>query len=38
MAAPAHLPPLSALRAFEATVRHGSVSRAARELHLTDGL
>jgi DNA-binding transcriptional LysR family regulator len=37
MAAPAHLPPLSALRAFEATVRHGSVSRAARELHLTDG-
>ncbi|CAN7509372.1 LysR family transcriptional regulator [Acidovorax sp. LjRoot118] len=31
------LPPLSALRAFEATVRHGSVSRAARELHLTDG-
>lgn len=32
-----HLPPLSALRAFEATVRHGSVSKAARELHLTDG-
>lgn len=31
------LPHLSALRAFEATVRHGSVSRAARELHLTDG-
>lgn len=28
---------MSALRAFEATVRHGSVSRAARELHLTDG-
>lgn len=31
------LPHLSALRALEATVRHGSVSRAARELHLTDG-
>lgn len=28
---------MSALRAFEAAVRHGSVSRAARELHLTDG-
>ncbi|MDH0863333.1 LysR family transcriptional regulator [Mitsuaria sp. GD03876] len=32
-----HLPPMPALRAFEATVRHGSVSKAARELHLTDG-
>ncbi|WP_280191227.1 LysR family transcriptional regulator [Delftia sp. PS-11] len=32
-----HMPALSALRAFEATVRHGSVSRAARELNLTDG-
>ena len=31
------IPNLPALRAFEATVRHGSVSRAARELHLTDG-
>src|SRR3989442_480012 len=37
MAPPTHMPPLSALRAFEATVRHGSVSKAARELHLTDG-
>ena len=37
MPAPVHMPPLSALRAFEATVRHGSVSKAARELHLTDG-
>ena len=31
------IPNLSALRAFEATVRHGSVRRAAHELHLTDG-
>ncbi len=33
----ARLPALSALRAFEATARLGSVSRAAQELHLTDG-
>ena len=32
-----YLPNLSVLRAFEATVRHGSVSQAAKELHLTDG-
>lgn len=31
------LPSLYALRAFEATVRHGSVLRAARELNLTQG-
>mgnify|MGYP000933051983 CR=1 FL=1 len=37
MPASSRLPSLSALRAFEATVRHGSVSQAARELHLTDG-
>ncbi|CAB5704153.1 Gcv operon activator [Delftia tsuruhatensis] len=37
MPASLRLPPLSALRAFEATVRCGSVSKAARELHLTDG-
>src|SRR4051812_10968719 len=30
-----HLPSLNALRAFEATARHGSVSRAADELHVT---
>jgi len=30
-----HLPPLKALRAFEAAARHGSVSRAAEELHVT---
>lgn len=35
--APSRIPNLPALRAFEATVRHGSVSRAARELHVTDG-
>jgi LysR family glycine cleavage system transcriptional activator len=29
------LPPLSALRAFEATARHQSVARAAEELHVT---
>ncbi|MFN4090233.1 MAG: transcriptional regulator GcvA [Alphaproteobacteria bacterium] len=29
------LPPLNALRAFEATARHLSVSRAAQELHVT---
>jgi LysR family glycine cleavage system transcriptional activator len=31
------LPPLSALRPFEAAARHGSFSRAAEELHLTHG-
>ena len=31
------LPPLTALRAFEATVRLGSVSAAATELHVTHG-
>lgn len=31
------LPPLSALRAFEATARTGSVTRAAQELHRTHG-
>jgi LysR family glycine cleavage system transcriptional activator len=30
-----HLPPLSALRAFEAAARHMSFSRAADELHVT---
>src|SRR6266852_8518513 len=30
-----HLPPLSALRAFEATARHMSFSKAADELHVT---
>jgi LysR family transcriptional regulator, glycine cleavage system transcriptional activator len=30
-----HLPPLSALRAFEAAARHMSFSRAAAELHVT---
>ena len=29
------LPPLSALRAFEAAARHGSFTRAAEELNLT---
>jgi len=29
------LPPLNALRAFEATARHGSFTRAAAELHVT---
>lgn len=37
MAQPPHLPGLPALRAFEATVRLGSVSKAARELNVTDG-
>ena len=32
-----HLPPLSALRAFEAAARHVSFSRAATELHVTPG-
>ena len=31
------LPPLNPLRAFEAAARHGSVSRAARELNVTHG-
>jgi LysR family transcriptional regulator, glycine cleavage system transcriptional activator len=31
------LPPLGALRAFEAVARHGSMSRAARELNVTQG-
>lgn len=31
------LPPLNALRAFEAAARHGSFSRAAEELHVTQG-
>ena len=29
------LPPLNALRAFEATARHASFSKAAAELHVT---
>src|ERR1700730_6800200 len=29
------LPPLNALRAFEATARHASFSKAAEELHVT---
>lgn len=37
MPAPRDLPPLNALRAFEATARLASVSRAARELHVTHG-
>jgi len=32
-----HLPPLSALRAFEAAARHLNFTRAAEELHLTHG-
>jgi LysR family glycine cleavage system transcriptional activator len=31
------LPPLSALRAFEAVARHASITRAADELHVTPG-
>lgn len=31
------LPPLNALRAFEAAARHGSFARAANELHVTQG-
>ena len=34
---PFHLPSLNALRAFEATARNGSVSKAARELHVSGG-
>ena len=30
-----HLPPLNALRAFEAAARHLSITRAAEELHVT---
>ncbi len=30
-----HLPPLTAVKAFEAAARHGSVKRAASELHVT---
>jgi LysR family glycine cleavage system transcriptional activator len=32
---PMRLPPLNSLRAFEAAGRHGSIDRAARELHVT---
>ncbi|MFX6250441.1 LysR family transcriptional regulator, partial [Acinetobacter baumannii] len=31
------LPPLNALRAFEATARLGGVGRAAQDLHVTHG-
>ena len=31
------LPPIPGLLAFEAAARHGSISRAAAELHLTQG-
>ncbi len=34
---PARLPPLNALRAFEAAARHLSFKNAARELHVTPG-
>jgi LysR family transcriptional regulator, glycine cleavage system transcriptional activator len=34
---PPRLPPLAALRTFEAAARHGNFSRAAEELHLTHG-
>lgn len=34
---PHALPPLNALRAFEAVARHGSFARAAEELHVTAG-
>lgn len=34
---PAGLPPLLALRAFEAAARHGSMTAAAEELHVTHG-
>src|ERR1043166_514262 len=34
---PKTLPPLSALRAFEAVARHVSFTRAAEELHVTPG-
>jgi LysR family glycine cleavage system transcriptional activator len=32
-----HLPPLSAIRAFEAAVRHGGFQRAGEELHVSAG-
>lgn len=32
-----HLPPLSTVRSFEATARHGSAARAAEELRVTPG-
>src|SRR4249919_3104953 len=32
-----HLPPMSALRAFEAAARTGSLTRAAETLHVTHG-
>jgi LysR family transcriptional regulator, glycine cleavage system transcriptional activator len=32
-----HLPPMSALRAFEAAARTGSLTRAAEALHVTHG-
>jgi LysR family glycine cleavage system transcriptional activator len=35
MPAPARLPPLNGLRAFEAAARHGSLVAAAEELHVT---
>ncbi len=34
---PRRLPPLNALKAFEAAARHGSFTRAAEELHVTQG-
>lgn len=34
---PARLPPLNPLRAFEATARHGSLTKAAGELNVTHG-
>lgn len=37
MSQPRDLPPLNALRAFEATARLGGVGRAAEELHVTHG-
>jgi len=37
MDTPANLPPLNAIKAFEATARTGSVSQAAEELHVTHG-
>lgn len=36
-AMPRRLPPLNPLRAFEATARHGSLTKAAAELHVTHG-
>ncbi|WP_084151253.1 LysR family transcriptional regulator [Azohydromonas australica] len=31
------LPPLGALRAFEAVARHANITKAAEELHVTPG-